>query len=160
MCCPGLEWAGPTRDELLTYHKNRIHGDWAEVQSRRVSGEDLEKCVRDEWQKVQSGLRNMLNRTCTPREANLYKSYFQRLELLENEPVLRAEADDMIQNGSVRDILYHYTGSHLADMMQKFSIATLSHRNGGGLEEWIVQKTNQMTEKVAAKKANPAEIKP
>ncbi|KAL9013371.1 MAG: hypothetical protein Q9180_009019, partial [Flavoplaca navasiana] len=41
----------------------------------------------------------------------------------------------------------------------KFGIASLAYRNPGGLEEWIVTKTNQMTNRITAKRTNPADIK-
>ncbi|CAO1604953.1 hypothetical protein XANCAGTX0491_008493 [Xanthoria calcicola] len=106
LVCPVLEWAGPTRQELLNYHKTLIMA---------TSGASrYNDAVQKEW-----SMRG----------------------LLESEETLRSELQSI-----------HDTGN-------KFSLASLSHRNPGSMEEWLILKTNAQTNTETVKRKNAAELR-
>lgn len=43
--------------------------------------------------------------------------------------------------------------------VQKFSLASLSHRNPGSMEEWLILKTNAQTNTETVKRKNAAELR-
>ncbi|KAL8643718.1 MAG: hypothetical protein Q9226_008163 [Calogaya cf. arnoldii] len=142
MCCSRLIWGGPTTEEMLQYHYKRVFGEWARLQGekdRGMSPEDVQKAARYEWERVSKHLKGQFRHPCTELESNLFKSYFMRLELLGNEPVLRSELEMMLRDGN------------------KFCIASLAFRNMGGLEEWIIMKIDST---VTEQSMKPGEIQP
>lgn len=115
--------------------------------------------VQKEWSVSEKELLKGLNGGSTTTEKNLFHNYCNRFGLLESEETLRSELQSMHDTGNVRH--HHKVPIHARTDLatQKFSLASLLHHNPGGLEEWLILKTNAQTNTEPVKRKNAAELR-
>ncbi|KAL8927258.1 MAG: hypothetical protein Q9208_002434 [Pyrenodesmia sp. 3 TL-2023] len=144
MSCRRLEWAGPSADELINFHRSRIFGSWRDERAKEkpsLSEDALQQMADKKWKAVQDKLNVSLKKKSTMKEKDLYKNYFKRMGFLDREPELLAELEDMCEHGS------------------KFGLSALSEAYDGGLEEFVVTKTASLTNAVPERRANPSDLR-